>query len=440
MPRNSFKSSVVTVGYAVRAILKNPNIRILVSSETQKNAKKFVAEIRGHFESNQKLKALFGNYRGDRIWRDDEFLISKRTRVLKESTVTAASLEKMTVVGMHFDLIILDDPVSMRTVNNVDQIQHTLDHYKLLLSVLEPGLDKQIIVIGTRWSINDLYGWILDEGGSEREQYDIYVREAVDEDGNSLLPKILTPEFLDIVRKTQGEFIFACQYLNRPITSDIATFKQSHIKYYEKAPDNLIYFMTLDPAISTKSRADFTGIIVNGVDHENKWWIHEALQLRLDPSGIIDIVFELIDKYQPFMTLGMEKFALEKFLKISFISEMTKRNKAFPIKELETDNRVSKEVRIRSLQPKFESGEIMIRKEHEALYNQIVFHPQVKNDDVIDALKSQLAITFPAPFLPKTPAEKYSHLSEREKKLWLDVDKVAKKRSVLSRKGGFFDI
>ena len=58
---------------------------------------------------------------------------------------------------------------------------------------------------------------------------------------------------------------------------------------------------------------------------------------------------ELAEKYQPLMCLGMEKFALEKVLKINLNEEMQRRQFVIPIRDLETNTRVSKQARIRAL-------------------------------------------------------------------------------------------
>jgi len=123
-PRGSFKSSVITVGATVWDIVKNPNIRILIVHETQKSAIRYVKEIKTHFEQNVKLRALFGDYVSkDNTWRDNEFIVSKRTVPRRDATVMAASLEKGTIVGLHFDRIILDDVVSMNNINSPEQLE-----------------------------------------------------------------------------------------------------------------------------------------------------------------------------------------------------------------------------------------------------------------------------------------------------------------------------
>lgn len=418
MPRGSFKSSAITVGYSVWNILKNPNIRILISSETQRNAIKFVGEIKGHFESNLKFRGLYGDWvnRGG-CWTQYEFVVRNRTVPKKEPTVMASSLEKGTSVGLHFDIIILDDVVSINNINSEDQIQKTIDHYKLLLSILEPN--GKIFVVGTRWGHYELYSWLIDPDGPEIEMVDQFYRTAEDDKGNPTMPSILSKEFLDQQRKTQGTFIFNCQYLNKAESSELNTFRKVDIQFYEKSPTGLIYFMTVDPAISQSEHSDFSGIIVNGVDYYGNWFIQEALQLRVQPSELIALIMELGKKYQPLMCLGMEKFALEKVLKHSLMMEMDKQDFFLPVKDLQTSTKISKEARIRSLQPIVSQRLLHIKKEHQALYYQLCYHPVVKHDDVLDALKSQTQIVFPSGTKPEV--EIISTLTDNEKAVWADL-------------------
>ena len=56
MPRGSFKSTAVTIGMSLWEAVKNPNIRILISSEKHTNSAKFLGAIKGICESNKKFK------------------------------------------------------------------------------------------------------------------------------------------------------------------------------------------------------------------------------------------------------------------------------------------------------------------------------------------------------------------------------------------------
>lgn len=429
MPRGSFKSSVVTVGYTIQSLIQDPNKTILISSETQGNAIKFVGEIKGHFEQNEKFKKLYGDWanRGN-IWKSNEFVIRPRKKVRKESSVSAGSLEKGTQVGMHYDTVILDDCVSINNISSDAQIQKTIDHYKLLLSILNP--DGEIIVIGTRWGFLELYSWLSDPEGPEYDQVETFIREAEDSEGNLLMPEVLNREFLDQQLKTQGSYIYSCQYLNNPQSSGLNCFKKEHIQYYKEAPNNLVYFLTIDPAISLKAESDYTGFILNGVDYYGNWYIVEAIQERVEPSDLINKVFEINQKYSPIMCIGMEKFALEKVLKKNLEEAMMRRKIFIPIKDLPTNTRVSKEARIRALQPVFEQKRIFIKKEHKELENQILYFPQIKFDDLLDALKSQINIVFPSDKEPTKNNPNKTVLTFNEKRVWNDLKKFDGKRQV----------
>jgi len=427
MPRNSFKSSVITVGHSLFSLVRDANERILIASETQKNATKYVKEIKGHIEGNHKFRALFGDWVNQHdTWRDFEFTINKRTRVYKECSITASSLEKGLQTGMHYSKIYLDDVVSRANVNTPEQIQKTLDYYRLLLSILDPT--GSIYINGTRWSIHDLYGWILDKENGETDKFNILVKQATNEDGELLMPDVLSKEFLEDQRATQGPTIFQMQYQNVALSEDNATFKPDWVKTYSENPKGLIYFLTIDPAISNKTEADFSGFVMNGVDYKHHWYIQEAFKKKVNLLEIIEIIFELADRYQPLMCLGLEKFALEKALQVSLNQEMIRRNKFIPIKEIETDTRVSKDVRIRALQPRFASSQIFLKKDQQDLYAQIVMHPQLKHDDLIDALKSQLAITFPSSEIGDYKEPNYEHLTLRETKEWKYVQSLGKRK------------
>ena len=398
MPRGSFKSSVITVAYTIQQMIRNPNIRILISSETQNKSIKFVSEIKAHIEGNAKFKALYGNWmnRGN-IWKSNEFVIKPRTIPKKEPTIMAGSLERQSLTGLHFDYVVLDDVVSQTNTGSDDAIEKTIDHYKLLLSILDPG--GSITTIGTVWGAYSLYSFLNDKEGPEYENTDYFHRASEDNEGNLLMPDILSREFLDQQKKTQGSYIYSCQYLNRADASSFAFFKEEDIQIYEEKPHGLVYFMACDPAISLKASSDFTALIVVGLDFFGNWYIVECVEEKMEPSDLIKKIFEL-NKRHPVQCLAMENFALEKVLKIALDEEMLKRDEFIPIRSLKTNTRISKEARIKSLQPVFEQKKVRLKKEHKSLMRQITQFPHIKFDDLIDCLKNFVGIVYPSDIKP----------------------------------------
>lgn len=211
LPRGSFKSSIVTVGYSVKSIIINPDIRILLANENFSNAKRFASEVRNHFEGNEFLRLVYGDFVGRRDWREDYFTVSRRMANFKEPTLSCAGID-VVKVGMHYDLIIADDLVSQANITTRDQMEKVIDFYRLALSLLEPG--GKMIVIGTRWHFNDLYNHIITNEG---HRFNKFVRAAYKADGSLWFPSRLSEKFLDEQRKSQGSYHFACTPAGSPV-------------------------------------------------------------------------------------------------------------------------------------------------------------------------------------------------------------------------------
>ena len=227
MPRGSFKTSLVTLGYPIWMSLKNPNIRILVDSETLEKSKSFLSAIKRTYESNEKFIEIFGHLDSNKeeTWSKTRITVATRQKNLKEPTIDIAGIG-VTKVGMHYDLIIADDLHSEKNVTTKEMIEDVINHYKLLLSLLEP--DGKLIIIGTRWDYSDLYSHIIEE---ESDRFEIFKRQAIQEDGSLLMPDRLSKEFLDNIKKTQGTYLFSCNPYEAPILmSDFSTKPIGEVK------------------------------------------------------------------------------------------------------------------------------------------------------------------------------------------------------------------
>jgi len=432
MPRGSFKSSIITIGYCLWTLVNDPNKRILLSSETYAQSKTFLKAIKTHIEQNEVFRAIFGDLRPtdlDTSWRQEEITIAGRTKVGREASIMCSGVEQVKV-GLHFDVVILDDVVSNLSINTPEQIEKTIDHYRLMLSILEPS--GEILICGTRYSFADLYGHLLEE---ERDSFSIHKRSAILGDGSLLFPSRLTRDFLEQQKKAQGTALWSCQYQNEPIDQDSAMFKSSWIKYYEHSPLALRHFIVLDPAGGNTKAADFNGIIVAGIDFENNIYIKEAIADKSTIADLLHLIFKLVEQYniQEDGCLGLETAAMQQTLKFIFTEEMNKKNFYFSIKELKPHTNKSKANRIKALQPYFENGKIFCKKEHDQLVDQIIRFPKTRHDDLIDSLAYVLEIMAPADV---NDIDKWagSRLPYNQQMIWKAKEEMEKARYVKKRK------
>lgn len=410
MPRGTFKSSVVTIGFALQFILNEPDCRILLDSETFSKSKAFLREIMGHLTSNEKyrevFKAIHGMYPFEKkssmeLWTDSEIILPCRRRKRKEPTISCAGID-VTKNGMHYDLILCDDLHSEKNVTNKEQILQVINHYKLAFSLLDPG--RPMIVIGTRWHELDLYGHIID---FEQQDFNILKKSAYNPDGSLFFPEVLNEKELDKIRRRQGPSIFSKQYLNEPVSDENATFKRpfSRKPLSEISGRPINWYLSVDPSYTDPRNigtySDYASFVLAGMDYQRDIYVRHIIRQKMTYSQIIDTMFSLYTDKRFDDIRGKMKILLEvigtKSLSYELANEQKRRGTWLPVTEIKSRHE-GKEERIRGLAPFYEYGHIHHIKECpqlDELEIELVQFPSGRHDDIIDALATILEVASP---------------------------------------------
>lgn len=405
LPRGSFKSSVVTVGYSLFRILNNQNERILIGNATYPIATQFLGQIKNHLQRNERLKKIFGNFAEDADqWREDKIFIGGKTAYTSKDPTVWAQGVAANVVGSHFDIAVLDDLVSDVNIGTKDQIEKVKQYYRGVLDLVDPSKTghQRVIIIGTTWHWDDLYAW-LQETPEMRENFAVLRLPAYTGEfrkGELLFPSRLSWDILERKKRDQGSYHFSAQYMLDPIPEENQIFRSPFKKYEETDIRGLELrkFVTVDPAISEKKEADYSAMVCVGVDKNNTWYILDIWRDKVQPKALIDQIFFWNEKWKP-ITIGIETVAFQKALQYFINDEMKKRNQFIPIKELKHAD-TSKDERIRGLQPRYEVGSIFHPERYlipniEYLEDELLRFPKAKHDDVLDATASMLELVFP---------------------------------------------
>ena len=158
IPRGHLKSSIVTVGYTIQSLLRNPDELILIRNAVWDQARRFLWQIQGYLEDSQ-LPLIFGKFVSTKtVWTKEEVEINQRKIKKASPSIMTAGLET-SLTGLHFDKIIDDDLVNDKNTSTKEQIQKVIDVYNDSFNLLDRGGEH--VVIGTRWNVRDLYGHIL---------------------------------------------------------------------------------------------------------------------------------------------------------------------------------------------------------------------------------------------------------------------------------------
>ena len=214
-------------------------------------------------------------------------------------------------------------------------------------------------------------------------------------DGIHQSPCICKKSLQEYRRELGSEYRWSCQMMNDPVADDTIEFKRDWFRsfqmdedHYKKLKD-VKGLLCVDPAFRLKQTSDFTGFTVSKMDRDNFIYICEAKQKKLNPDGIIDEIFRLVETWNVDRVL-IETVSAQIVLSHQLKKEMIRRNKHFMVTEYQPPTDQTKAVRIRGLVPFYAVGQILHRQGLTDLEDQLVQFPRNLHDDIIDSLANHI--------------------------------------------------
>lgn len=195
---------------------------------------------------------------------------------------------------------------------------------------------------------------------------------------------------IEAMQKQFGSYVFSYEFMNQPVDDAMSEFKKDYIQHVvmeDVRNKETTCYVTIDPAISEKASADFTGITINWIDKENKWYI-KSYRMRFNSKDLIDHLFYLHKTYKPNF-IGMEEVAFTMAIQPFLEDEMRKQQLFFTVTPLKHRG-IAKAERIRGLIPRWESRSIFLVGDNSELIDEMRTFPHGLHDDTLDSLSYQI--------------------------------------------------
>ncbi len=400
VPRSSFKTSIISISDPIRELTIDPDLRFLIDSENSLNSVDIVKQIGRTIETKSVLFSLYGIEPGDE-WSDKKKSIKKKS-IKKEATfsVSGVTSEK---TSQHYDRIKQDDLVARRNIKTVAQRNKVREHYRYNLSLLDPfGVYE---VIGTRWAMYDLYGWIEENfKGDGIEDYLILMEKAIREDGSLYFPERLSKEFLAKKLQEQGKYIFSCQYQNTPVSRENQELHFENFIVEPELPKYMrnVLIQSVDPASEDENKEEKNDYSCSGIiaaDENGEPWIIDIKMTRGNETVVADMAIDMIKKWKP-MRLIFENNSFQKVYKNIIKWKINKDGLSTKIIPVIAGPHLSKSEKIRKLVPFDETRRIHILKTivedeeyqevRDELQNEMTYFPKAMHDDILDMIQQAL--------------------------------------------------
>ena len=438
LPRDHGKSRMVAYRVAWE-ITRRPWIRILYISATSNLAEKQLKFIQDILESRVYRRYWPEMVNADKNkrekWTTSEISVDhprRKEEAIRDPTIFTGGLTT-TLTGLHCDIAVLDDIVVGDNAYTEEGRNKVRTQYSYLSSI--EGSDAEEWVVGTRYHPKDLYSELMDmgediydeEGNPTGESDPIYekferaVEDRGDGTGEFLWPKQQRADGMwfgfdrKVLAIKRGKYLdrtqFRAQYYNDPNDPEDMRIGRDKFQYYDKAflikdgpywyynSQRLNVFASVDFAFSKSARADYTAIVVVGVDGYGNIYVLDIDRFRSDRiSEYFDHIMELHAKWE-FHKLAAEvtvaQQAIVEELKESYIKPYGLFLSIVPIKPTRHDG--TKEERLAAiLEPKYDNFAVWHYKggNCQVLEDELIMsHPP--HDDCMDALATAIEISVP---------------------------------------------
>lgn len=408
VPPRHGKSELATIRFPAWVLGRNPSWPIIVSAYSSGLATKFGERTRDLIKDERYSKTfpvvLNKSTKSKNDWAIDT-IDANGERKKSFGSYTAVGVGG-SVTGKGAKIAIIDDPIKNREeANSALQRDKIWDFWTSTLSTRLEGTGNAVIVIMTRWHVDDLVGRLIEEEKQKKEaglphdtwevvelpalaiKDEVFNGKLRRREGEPLWPDKLPLRELQVIRD-RSMMDWAALYQQNPVLSELQEFKEEMFTPRWQANDlkgkRLQYVTLVDPAISQKKEADNTVVltVAKEIDGANIYRIREDAG-KFNPRQTIDLIFKHNNEFSS--TVYIETIAFQAALKFALEEEQVKRQIYFPIKEIKPKG--SKEERIRQLIPMYERGVIYGRQYGDGDYmREAMEFPRGKHDDRIDCM------------------------------------------------------
>ena len=315
MPPRYWKSQTASRKFPAWLLGKNPDLRVILTSYNAELASKHSKAVRDLIQGEE-YSQVFGTLSStdEPVELDAESKASASWDIGNHNGGMQAAGVGGGITGFGAHLLIIDDPVKGRKEASSETISD--DQYEWYKSTAYTRLEDNgaIIVIQTRWDVQDLSGRLLNAMVSDEDtdQWDVVFMPAIALDekdypksheefienllggvyrpmggdplgrvpGEPLWAKKHNARALQIKKANMDDFEFEAQYQQMPRLADGNFFDEDDFSTVEKAPAGLQWYRYVDLALGKTQQSDFNATAAVAMDGKGDLLIRDMFKER----------------------------------------------------------------------------------------------------------------------------------------------------------------
>ncbi len=399
MPPRHGKSYLCNYLFPLWFLGNHPDKNIISVSYSQELAMDFGRKIRNHMTLDQ-FKKVFP----DVSLAEDSKSASKFSTNAGGDYFALGAGGSITGRGAH--IVIMDDMIKGHLEARSRVQRDTLREWysSTLRTRLMPG--GSIVLIMTRWSIDDIAGWLISK---DKGEWEVLSLPAIDENDEPLWGEQFSYDDLMAIKREVGSSVFNALYQQKPSHDNGLFIRKDWLKYYDTRPAISEVVISWDTTFKDTDSSDYcVGVVLGRSASDQRIYLLEVVRRKMDFVKTREAMRSLASRYPGSVNL-IEESANGHALLQTLQSEIPN---LIGVKA--TD---SKESRMQAISPIIESGQVIFPNpefdsEIQECIDELIAFNKGQHDDFCDAL-SQGLIRLRNQAIPPW-LDQLSNMSEKE--------------------------
>ena len=383
MPPRHTKSEFASFLFPAWMMGRDPRLKIIQTTHTAELSYRFGRKVRNLMEENS-FQDIF-----DDIKLSQDSKAAGRWETNKGGEYFAAGVGGA-ITGRGADLLIIDDPHSEQDALSESALENAYEWYTSgPRQRLQPG--GKIVIVMTRWSTKDLTGQLMKaQSDVKADQWDVIEFPAILED-KPIWPQYWKLEELESVKASLSLAKWNAQWQQNPTSEEGSIIKREWWNIWDRPslPNLQHVIQSYDTAFSKKETADFSAITTWGVFLHNETTpniiLLDVKKGRWDFPELKRISMQEYNYWEP------ETVIIEQKASGTPLTHELRRV-GIPVVNFTPSKGNDKHVRVNSVSPLFEAGQVWAPDEKwaEELIEECAAFPYGDHDDLVDSTTQAL--------------------------------------------------
>jgi predicted phage terminase large subunit-like protein len=386
MPPRHTKSEFASFLFPSWLVGNNPKLKIIQTTHNTELAVRFGRKMKNLIDSDL-YKQVF-----DKVAISADSKAAGRWETNHGGEYFAAGVGS-SITGRGADLLIIDDPHSEQDALSTTAFDNAYEWYTSgPRQRLQPG--GAIVIVMTRWGTKDLTGRLIDAQAKEpkADQWEVIEFPAILPSNKPIWPEYWDIETLQTTKASLTEQKWQAQWQQKPTSEEGSIIKREWWKVWDEkeVPDLIHVIQSYDTAFSRKETADYSAITTWGVFSHPRKNRPQIILLDADRGRweFTELKKHAIDKYKFWEP---ETVIVEaKASGLPLTDEL--RSAGIPVVNYTPSRGQDKHVRVNSVAPLFESGQVWVPDERwtEDVIEECAAFPFGDHDDYVDSTTQAL--------------------------------------------------